>query len=56
MRALVVLALWLGLLALSVQAGHYTDEWAIEVEGGEAEARKVADETDCDFVGEYELL
>ena len=42
--------LWLFFFAAAHLArGHYTNEWAVQVEGGEDEARRVAEQLNCQF-------
>ena len=42
----------LPLLAAIAAAGHFTNEWAVEISGDEAEAERVAKELNCRVIGE----
>ena len=48
MRSLYLLPL----LAAVASAGHFTNEWAVTIDGDEAEAHRVARELNCVVKGE----
>ena len=48
MRSLYLLPL----LAAVASAGHFTNEWAVTIDGDEAEAHRVATELNCVVKGE----
>ena len=48
MRSLYLLPL----LAAMASAGHFTNEWAVTIDGDEAEAHRVARELNCVVKGE----
>ena len=50
MRSLYLLPL----LAAVASAGHFTNEWAVTIDGDEAEAHRVATELNCVVKGEEE--
>ena len=52
MRSLYLLPL----LAAVASAGHFTNEWAVTIDGDEAEAQRVARELNCVVKGEEETM
>ncbi len=53
---LLLVSVWASLLTSGASAGHYTNEWAAHIQGGDEEAHRVAAELNCVVKGRDLLL